>query len=448
MISRTHLLLLSFIPLALFNLLPQFKQIDCLQTSASQQHQRQGSDISVNNNSSSSNDDVTASLLLPTNLSDNNSESSSNSSRDLTLLSSEEYVDAKEVPAILIDRVSDEAPAEAADNESALLAPTDEPKLDHSSQPKAIPQEPTSGSSSSNNSASSTPAPTTTAATIVTTKAPEIRATLTTTIVPASNGNESTSRGGDGSDKDNKDGGSHEEEDADQGGDDEANSDTTKETSQSDNYDNSNRNNLTFEPPQNISQYMDYIERLFHDLRHQITDLFEPHIPKLIRTSQMVELSNSCSYDMLRMALALRQFEPWALRMIDSSGKMPEGIFEGSFTALGAYDECINIVFESASSQHATSNSAPSPVPSVSTGDNNQQPADGKHVPPPPPPTQGKYCLVTVSPFMPPKPPADKVERMFQDEANRRNYTKVSHSDDWISLVPMSRALSGRLTAR
>lgn len=173
-----------------------------------------------------------------------------------------------------------------------------------------------------------------------------------------------------------------------------------------------------FKPPQNVSQYMDYIERLFHDLRHQITDLFEPHIPQLIRTSQMVQLSGSCSHDMLRMALALRQFEPWALRMIDSSGKVPEGIFEGSFTALGSYDECLNTRFGLSHSDQPGPQKTGSQIPPGATDTNADQQVA--------PQTQGKYCLVNVSPFLPPKPPADRVERLFQEEANRRNYTKVS----------------------
>lgn len=180
-----------------------------------------------------------------------------------------------------------------------------------------------------------------------------------------------------------------------------------------------------FEPPKNVSQYMDYIERLFHDLRHQITDLFEPHIPQLIRTSQMVELSGSCSYDMLRMALALRQFEPWALRMIDSSGKLPEGIFEGSFTALGSYDECLSTVFASAPGGSSASSAAQSSPGESSSS--NQAPDNSAA-------TQGKYCLVNVSPFLPPKPPVDRVEREFQEEANRRNYTK---DDQFSRLSPM-----------
>lgn len=186
-----------------------------------------------------------------------------------------------------------------------------------------------------------------------------------------------------------------------------------------------------FEPPQNVSQYMDYIESLFHDLRHQISDLFEPHLPQLIRSSQMVQLSGSCSYDMLRMALALRQFEPWALKMIDSSGKVPEGIFEGSFTALGSYDECLNTVFGQESSTSTTTTTTTTSQ-SQSQSQNQSQ-------------TQGKYCLVNVSPYLPPKPPADRVERMFQEEANRRNYTKVSTQVG--VFLTLKRATSAEITA-
>ena len=132
----------------------------------------------------------------------------------------------------------------------------------------------------------------------------------------------------------------------------------------------------------------------------------------------MVQLSGSCSYDMLLMALALRRFEPWALRMIDSSGKVPEGIFEGSFTALGSYDECLGTVF----AQPASATQGSSQQQQQPGGTNNQAIIS---------PTQGKYCLVNVSPFLPPKPPADRVERMFQEEANRRNYTKVRTLRRW-----------------
>lgn len=300
------------------------------------------------------------------------------------ILSAEEFVDAREVPLIVIDGTANEdspttttrpSTSENATQGTSISATTSSDT--HSSQPTASPT-PDSNLSNQNS-------PTTTIPTITSFKLNDSSADST------------------------EEGGGDDDEEAD----DETDSGRLLPNEQA---------KGSFEPPQNISQYMDYIEKLFHDLRHQITHLFEPHLPQLIRTSQMVELTSSCSYDMLRMALALRQFEPWALRMIDSSGKVPEGIFEGSFTALGSYDECLSTVFQSASS-HSTPNEARE-SPASSTGELPQdQTTTGKQVTGP---TQGKYCLVTVSPFMPPKPPADKVERLFQEEANRRNYTRVS----------------------
>lgn len=210
--------------------------------------------------------------------------------------------------------------------------------------------------------------------------------------------------------------------------------DTNDETDESSEDSENNQGENKFQIPQNVSQYMDYIERLMRDLRHQVHEVFEPHIPRLIRTSQTVELSEACSHDILRMALALRQFEPWALKMIDSSGKLPEGIFEGSFTALGSYDQCLNIQFATPSSSSSSSLTSPSSqqttssetIHSSSSSTSSLYPAINNVQAP----TKGKYCLVSLSPYLPPKPtPASMVDQLFQEEANRRNYTKVGNLD-------------------
>lgn len=294
-----------------------------------------------------------------------------------TLLSGEEFVDFTEAPTLLFDNASNEARAVNSTQSSQ----------DHNKRPTFT---------------GPTPPPT---ATTTSSSSPQPPLTTTATTDAGTNETE-TSMSADGEPI------GDEEDEEDSAGRDGHDEDSSKA-------------DRAFEPPQNISQYMDYIEGLFHDLRHQITDLFEPHIPQLIRTSQMVQLSNPCSYDMLRMALALRQFEPWALKMIDSSGKVPEGIFEGSFTALGSYDQCLSTLFVSSSTAHTMSSSAPQTTTTPSTTTTTA--ASASSADRLPAPTQGKYCLVNVSPFMPPKPPADRVERMFQEEANRRNYTKVSH---------------------
>lgn len=283
--------------------------------------------------------------------------------RESLMLSKDEFVDYTEAPTLLFDNTSDEAAPSSNNSDSA-------------------------SSSSPGANATSSTAPTSAPST--TTTAPETEGT--TTVRPEANDSKNATS-------------SPTDDTADDGADDE---DGAGEDSMEDTKDNVK----PFEPPKNISQYMDYIETLFHDLRHQITDLFEPHIPQLIRTSQQVQLSGSCSYDMLRLALALRQFEPWALRMIDSSGKVPEGIFEGSFTALGSYDECLSTVFASSSTTPNNQQASPATSPVTSAGEKSH--------------TQGKYCLVAVSPFMPPKPPADRIEHLFQEEASKRNHSKVS----------------------
>lgn len=308
------------------------------------------------------------------------------------LLSGEEFVDHTEAPTLLFDGSSLEQPKDDKENGTG---PANAVAPSSTSSPRASPLD-TSNNSNNNNNNNQTITSTTSDPVDKTTN----KISTNSDISIKYDESDATTDSGDDNDDDGDDNATHED-------------DTT------------NNARSTFEPPQNVSQYMDYIETLFHDLRHQITDLFEPHIPQLIRTSQMVQLSNSCSYDMLRMALALRQFEPWALRMIDSSGKVPEGIFEGSFTALGSYDECLNTIFASSTTSSSSSHPATvsgGGVPGTSSNNEQQQATSEKLVPQ----TQGKYCLVNVSPYLPPKPPADKVERMFQEEANRRNYTKVS----------------------
>lgn len=325
-----------------------------------------------------SNQTFTASITITSQPGNDTVDDESNEAKESILLSKEEFVDFTEAPTLLFDSANSTS-EETNSTLTGSSSPSDASSTSAPETTTTLKDDPTEERSTSPSSLGTNA---TRAEEPNSTSAPEMAS-----APPVSHDDPST--------------GMAEDEDEGEG---------NEDSDQDDSRDISKQ----FEPPKNISQYMDYIETLFHDLRHQITDLFEPHIPQLIRTSQMVQLSGSCSYDMLRLALALRQFEPWALRLIDSSGKVPEGIFEGSFTALGSYDECISTVFASSSSSSSSSSSTSMPSASTSTTANERSP------------TQGKYCLVSVSPFMPPKPPADTIERLFQEEANKRNYTKVS----------------------
>lgn len=56
------------------------------------------------------------------------------------------------------------------------------------------------------------------------------------------------------------------------------------------------------------------------------------------------KLSPQCSLKLLKFVHALRNFEPWTLRMIDATGKYPTGLFQGTLSDIGAFDQCIETV--------------------------------------------------------------------------------------------------------
>ncbi|XP_037557594.1 nose resistant to fluoxetine protein 6 [Dermacentor silvarum] len=52
-------------------------------------------------------------------------------------------------------------------------------------------------------------------------------------------------------------------------------------------------------------------------------------------------VSGECSQSLLKMALAFRRLEPWAIRMLDASGKVASGLLMGTLGDLGNFDECL-----------------------------------------------------------------------------------------------------------
>lgn len=52
-------------------------------------------------------------------------------------------------------------------------------------------------------------------------------------------------------------------------------------------------------------------------------------------------VSMQCSLALFKMLRGLSELEPWAVRMFDSTGKIPTGVFTGTTTELGSFDECL-----------------------------------------------------------------------------------------------------------
>ncbi|XP_077560975.1 nose resistant to fluoxetine protein 6-like [Haemaphysalis longicornis] len=65
-----------------------------------------------------------------------------------------------------------------------------------------------------------------------------------------------------------------------------------------------------------------------------------------------VPLSADCSLALLRMLRGLSSLEPWAIRMVDSTGKVPSGLFTGTGVDLGSFDECLETVVRDSHSGH------------------------------------------------------------------------------------------------
>ncbi|KAL1424879.1 hypothetical protein MTO96_019742 [Rhipicephalus appendiculatus] len=64
----------------------------------------------------------------------------------------------------------------------------------------------------------------------------------------------------------------------------------------------------------------------------------------LVRKLLAADVRFECSTALLRTMKALQNLEPWALRLIDATGKYPSGAFEASRVDVGAFDECIETV--------------------------------------------------------------------------------------------------------
>lgn len=78
-------------------------------------------------------------------------------------------------------------------------------------------------------------------------------------------------------------------------------------------------------------------------LKSFMNNVIKKNMPALMREVYSRNISSSCLSSLLQLTGALRQIKLWAFKMIDASGKFPVGFLSGTMTALGNYEECLNI---------------------------------------------------------------------------------------------------------
>jgi hypothetical protein len=92
-----------------------------------------------------------------------------------------------------------------------------------------------------------------------------------------------------------------------------------EEESEEDSTDSSNteeegEDTAPFKAPQDALEFMDYFEGLLKKVQTSLDGVFDQYLPQLFEMSSSVNLSPDCTYDIVRVVLALREMKPWAIK--------------------------------------------------------------------------------------------------------------------------------------
>ncbi|KAH9360611.1 hypothetical protein HPB48_007568 [Haemaphysalis longicornis] len=85
-------------------------------------------------------------------------------------------------------------------------------------------------------------------------------------------------------------------------------------------------------------------ETMVDAIKKTLANLVDNGSPDIRRRLLESDLSTSCSLGLLKLMKGIRNFEPWAVRLIDATGKYPTGLLQGTQSDLGAFDECLETV--------------------------------------------------------------------------------------------------------
>ncbi|XP_077487151.1 nose resistant to fluoxetine protein 6-like [Amblyomma americanum] len=85
---------------------------------------------------------------------------------------------------------------------------------------------------------------------------------------------------------------------------------------------------------------VNYVDKL----KEWIANAMDSATKSLKRQLLSVDLSTQCSLGLVKFVRGIRNLEPWAVRLLDATGKFPTGALQMSRADLGAFDECVETV--------------------------------------------------------------------------------------------------------
>ncbi|KAG8200755.1 hypothetical protein JTE90_022356 [Oedothorax gibbosus] len=112
-------------------------------------------------------------------------------------------------------------------------------------------------------------------------------------------------------------------------------------------------------------------------------------LPNLMEHSGKMNISSQCMREAMQLIGGIKSIKPWAIRFIDASAKIMDGILTGSMSSFGSYDECVDTMVLSEKSRDK-----------------------GKLL------FQGQYCSIDVTPPLPDKPKFYKLDEVVPELKN------------------------------
>ncbi|XP_064458369.1 nose resistant to fluoxetine protein 6-like [Ornithodoros turicata] len=136
--------------------------------------------------------------------------------------------------------------------------------------------------------------------------------------------------------------------------------------------------------PRNPFKY--YAKKQTQLIKGIMKNVMEHVAPQFMGDISRVNLTGDCAYGVFKYILGIKQLYPWAIKMLDSTGKAPDGVFYGSLTAFGDMDECLSV--------RATHRKYSGKIEKY---------------------FHGQYCAADVRPILPPKPPHYKPKTFLKN---------------------------------
>ncbi|XP_074593824.1 nose resistant to fluoxetine protein 6-like isoform X2 [Brevipalpus obovatus] len=88
-------------------------------------------------------------------------------------------------------------------------------------------------------------------------------------------------------------------------------------------------------------------------LKDTVGNMLKTTMPTIVQGGMESNVSSECANSFLLLMQGLQEGKDWAFKILDSSGKPPSGILEGTLTDFGSFEQCLGVKIGASSSNTA-----------------------------------------------------------------------------------------------